>query len=63
MAIDHLMPLKEAHQSGAWARSAEKKRRYANDLSNPAHLITVSANAVKPKGDKDPADRLPPNRA
>lgn len=57
------MPLKEAHQSGAWARSAEKKRRYANDLSNPAHLITVSANAVKPKGDKDPADRLPPNRA
>jgi hypothetical protein len=63
MAIDHLVPLKEAHESGAWAWSAEKKRRYANDLSNPAHLIAVGANAVKSKDDKDPADWLPPNRA
>ena len=30
--IDHMVPLKEAHQSGAANWSRERKRAYANDL-------------------------------
>tara|TARA_R110002126_G_scaffold5453_29_gene28902 strand:+ start:1649 stop:2284 length:636 start_codon:yes stop_codon:yes gene_type:complete len=61
--VDHLVPLKEAHESGAWAWDADKRRSYANDLSNPAHLIAVKAGANRSKGFKDPAEWMPPNRA
>lgn len=60
--VDHMVPLKEAHESGAWAWDSEKRRRYANDLSNPVHLIAVKAGANRSKGFKDPAEWMPPNR-
>ena len=60
--VDHMVPLKEAHESGAWAWDADKRKRYANDLSNPVHLIAVKAGANRSKGFRDPAEWLPPNR-
>ncbi len=61
--IDHLVPLSEAHQSGAWAWTDERRRAYANDLDNPGHLIAVQARANRRKGARDPAEWLPPNEA
>jgi hypothetical protein len=59
--IDHLVPLKEAHQSGAHAWNADIRRSYANDLDNPGHLIAVDDGTNASKGFKDPAEWLPPN--
>ena len=57
------MPLRHAHDSGAGAWSAARKREYANDLAQPAHLIAVAAGANRSKGAKGPADWRPPNQA
>ena len=61
--IDHLVPLKEAHQSGAYAWDRQTRRAYANDLDNPGHLIAVESRANRRKGARDPAEWLPPNEA
>jgi len=61
--IDHLVPLKEAHESGAHAWSKSRKRDYANDMSHPDHLIAVAARANRSKGAKDPSEWLPPDRS
>ena len=60
--IDHLVPLKEAHDSGAHAWSKSRKREYANDMSHPDHLIAVSSRANRSKGAKDPSEWLPPDQ-
>ena len=59
--VDHLVPLAEAHRSGAASWSHERKVAYANDLDNPGHLIAVQAGANRSKGAKDPAQWLPSN--
>ncbi len=59
--IDHLVPLKEAHQSGAHAWTGEKRRQYANDMENPGHLIAVHGGTNSSKGCRDPGEWLPPN--
>ena len=61
--IDHMVPLKEAHQSGAANWSRERKRAYANDMDDPDTLIAVDRGLNRQKGAKDPAERLPPNPA
>lgn len=61
LQIDHLVPLKEAHRSGAYAWSDDKKMRYANDLENKEVLIAVYGKTNSSKGDKDPSDWMPPN--
>ena len=61
--IDHMIPLKEAHQSGAANWSRERKRAYANDLDDPDTLIAVDRRLNRQKGAKDPAEWLPPNPA
>jgi hypothetical protein len=58
--IDHLVPLSEAWKSGAWAWSAEQRQAFANDVYEPRALIAVSLGQNRSKGDKDPAQWLPP---
>ena len=55
--IDHIVPLKEAHRSGAWAWSKQKKEEFANDQES--NLLAVDRRLNRRKGDKDPADWMP----
>lgn len=61
--IDHLVPLKEAHESGAHSWSPKKRADYANDLTSSRSLIAVKNACNRSKGARDPAEWMPPNRA
>jgi len=61
--IDHVVALKEAHDSGAWAWSAAQREKYANDLSDGRHLIAVKDSENQSKSDKDPSNWIPKNPA
>jgi hypothetical protein len=58
--IDHVVALKEAWDSGAWGWDASRRQAYANDLGDSRSLRAVSAASNRSKGDKDPAQWLPP---
>lgn len=60
--IDHLVPLGQAWVSGASRWTAGTRIRYANDLGYPGTLRAVSAWSNRSKGDRDPAQWLPPRR-
>ena len=57
--VDHVVPLKEAWDSGAWRWNARTRERFANDLGFPGALIAVSASSNRSKSDRDPAEWLP----
>ncbi|MEU9758998.1 HNH endonuclease family protein [Streptomyces sp. NPDC047985] len=57
--IDHVVPLAEAWRSGASGWTTAERQGFANDLTRP-QLIAVTDNVNQAKGDKDPADWLPP---
>ena len=56
--IDHLVPLSEAWDSGAWAWTTAQRQAFANDTTRP-QLLAVSASSNRSKGDDDPAEWLP----
>ncbi|MFC5659736.1 HNH endonuclease family protein [Streptomyces nogalater] len=58
--IDHLIPLAEAWDSGAFAWSPAERQSYANDLGDERALIAVSAASNRAKADQDPTTWLPP---
>ena len=58
--IDHMVPLKEAWDSGAWSWTPAQRQAFANDLSDGRSLIAVTAGQNRSKGDKDPSNWLPP---
>lgn len=57
--IDHMVPLKEAWDSGANSWSSSRRRAYANDLSDARTLIAVTNSVNRSKGDKDPSNWIP----
>lgn len=57
--IDHLVPLKEAWVSGARDWTDAQREALANDLTRP-QLVAVTDNLNQSKGDKDPANWMPP---
>jgi hypothetical protein len=59
--IDHVVPLKEAWESGAKNWSQDERIAYANDLTNPGHLIAVHGPTNGSKGHRDPAEWVVPN--
>ena len=61
--VDHMVPLAEAWDSGASAWDAAKKEMYANDQTDPRHLIAVTGASNRSKSDQDPAEWMPTNKA
>lgn len=63
LEVDHVVALAEAWRSGASRWSDERRRAFANDLTEAGALQAVTAAMNRSKADKDPAEWQPPNRA
>lgn len=61
--IDHMIPLKEAWDSGAHAWTSDRRQAFANDLALDESLIAVSASSNRSKSDRDPAEWMPTRTA
>jgi hypothetical protein len=61
--IDHVVALKEAWDSGAWAWTPAMRKAYANDTSDSRTLLAVTDRVNQSKSDKDPSNWLPPSRS
>ncbi|MDF9812914.1 hypothetical protein M2266_002145 [Streptomyces sp. SPB162] len=57
--IDHMVPLAQAWRSGASSWTTAQRQAFANDLTH-SQLLAVTDNVNQAKGDKDPAQWLPP---
>jgi hypothetical protein len=60
--IDHVVPLANAWRSGAAKWTDKLRGDFANDIVRP-QLLAVSATQNRSKGDQDPSQWKPPNRA
>lgn len=60
--IDHVVPLANAWRTGASGWTDEKREQFANDLVRP-QLVAVTASSNRSKGDQDPSQWRPPNKA
>lgn len=58
--IDHVIPLKEAWESGARRWSATTRKNFANDLAFAWSLDAMTDNLNSSKQDRDPAGWMPP---
>ena len=60
--IDHMIPLKNAHNSGGWAWDKSRKAAFANEMSYADHLVAVTASANRKKGARGPEAWKPTNK-
>lgn len=58
--VDHMVPLKEAWESGAHSWDSATRTSFANDLVYEHSLIAVSARSNRSKSDRDPNNWMPP---
>jgi len=58
--VDHMIPLKEAWESGAYVWDSTTRTNFANDLAYEHSLIAVSAKSNRSKSDRDPNNWMPP---
>jgi hypothetical protein len=56
--VDHMVPLANAHRSGAW----EWSQAYMNFMADQDHLIAVSKSANRSKSDRGPEEWRPTNK-
>lgn len=56
--IDHVIPLKYAHEKAGYAWTEEQRVMFAND---PENLLVTSAQLNRKKGAKDPSRWMPPH--
>jgi hypothetical protein len=63
LTVDHVVPLKEAWDSGASSWDPARRAAFAADLTDPRTLATVTSITSESKGDRDPANWLPPSKA
>lgn len=54
LEVDHLVALADAHRSGGWRWSAERKAAFANALDDPDHLNAVVSAENQRKADDGP---------
>lgn len=59
LQIDHLVPLAEAWQSGAWRWTRHRRVAYYNDLGYRGSLKAVTIHENESKGDQEPTTWLP----
>ncbi len=59
--IDHLVALKEAHDSGGASWPPAKKQGFAQDVTS-GNLFVVMTTTTRSKGDREPGEWLPANR-
>jgi hypothetical protein len=63
LEIDHVVSLKEAWDSGAWAWDGARRSAFANDVTEHRTLRAVDAGSNRAKGDRDPSNWIPENPA
>ena len=61
--IDHMVPLRAAHDAGGHAWDRDRKRAYYNNQDYPNHLIAVDRSANRSKGSRSPQEWMPTNKA
>lgn len=59
--VDHVVPLYNAWQSGAYLWNDFKREEFANDMIFEDHLIAVDKHQNRQKGAKDPSEWMPAN--
>ena len=59
--IDHFVPLYNAHISGGWQWSEEKKTEFANNITDPDILISVKNSSNREKSASSPDEWKPAN--
>lgn len=60
VTVEHLVTLREAWVSGAWAWTDDQRAGFANDLDDDRTLMVMTAGLAVARGDQDPASWLPP---
>lgn len=59
--VDHMVPLKNAYVSGAWAWDYKTRCLYANYIGYYNHLVPSTIRENTSKGDRGPEKYLPPD--